>query len=300
MTLDYSWESLTRPGEATVYFAISNPAPLQINSNNFNISNAWWLAEISRLIYHDNFYNDKNIDLGSFQYEKVGYINNKNTSTQAALLKVIQDSPCLVIVFRGTDEIYDWNTNAHAYQMAFGEAGKVHNGFKKAYISIREELFEHIKDNALPVFITGHSLGAALATLAASELYRNKHFDSCYAFGSPRIGNPEFIDSIKCEQIYRVINNSDIVTTIPIDFTRTKYKHIGFPYLIDDKGELLEGMSEIEIYAYQKSKLQGLKEYAVLKIFNRDSKPFREDLPAFLADHAPVNYVLGMQKLIKV
>ncbi len=186
-----------------------------------------------------------------------------------------------------------------AYQSSFSDKGKAHSGFKKAYLNISKKLHKCLIDNSLPIFITGHSLGAALTTLATSELYDNENFDSCYTFGSPRTGDPEFINSIKCGRIYRVVNNCDVITTVPIDFARIKYGHIGSSYLIDDHDDLLKDMSEDEIYAYQKSKSGGLKKYAVSKIFNDGSKSIKDDLPAFLADHAPINYVLGLQKLIK-
>ncbi len=299
MNLDNSWESLVKPGDAKDYFKLSNATPLQTATNSFKLFNAWWLAELSRLIYHNNFFDNKSIDFGSLEYELITYIENKETSTHVALLKIIQDAPCLVVVFRGTDDIDDWNINFHAYQSSFGSSGKVHSGFKKAYLSIRQELFECLRDHSLPVFITGHSLGAALATLATSELHGHDNFDSCYTFGSPRTGNPEFINSIKCDRIFRIVNNCDVVTTIPIDFALIKYKHIGLNYLIDDQGNLIESMSEDEVFTYQKSKLDGLKEYAVSKIFDPASKSIKDDLPVFLADHAPINYVLRLQKLTK-
>ena len=299
MKLDYSWRSLFKPGDAINYFNLSNPVPFLANTHNFNIFNAWWLAEISRLIYHNNFFNDENIQLGCFNFEIIGYIENKNTSTHVAILKVIQDKPCLVIVFRGTDEVDDWNINLHAYQSSFDSRGKVHSGFKKAYLSIKDELHEYLNQCSLPLFITGHSLGAALATLATSELQSNENLDSCYTFGSPRTGNKVFVDSIKCKQIYRVVNNCDVVTTVPINFAGIEYKHIGSPYLIDDKGVLLEGMSEDEIYSYQKSKLEDLKEYALSKVFNNEIKSIKDDLPHFLASHSPINYVAILQNLMQ-
>lgn len=298
LKLDYSWESLVKPGEATDYFNFPDPAPLQAGFNRFNLSNAWWLAEISRLIYHHDFFNDHNIQLASFNYEIIAYIEELNTSTHVALLKIIQDDPCLVIVFRGTDEINNWNSNVHAYQASFYNKGKVHSGFKQAYMSIRRKLHKYLKESSMPTFITGHSLGAALATMAASDLYEDESFDSCYTFGSPRIGNPDFINSIKSRQIYRIVNNTDIVTTVPIDFARIKYNHAGSAYLIDDQGNLREGMNDDDIYIYQKSRLGSLKDYAISKAFNGDLKSIKNDLPPFLADHSPINYVLNLHNLL--
>ncbi len=64
MKLDYSWESLFKPGEAVDYFNQSNPTPLLAGIGGFSLSNAWWLAEISRLIYHPEFFENKEIKHG--------------------------------------------------------------------------------------------------------------------------------------------------------------------------------------------------------------------------------------------
>ena len=303
MELDTSWDALSKPGEATDYFNLPSPKPLQIGTNNFNIFNAWWLAEIARLSYHPDYYKKQDISFGCFKYEKIAFIDNIKTSTHVSLLKVeaIDDNKenkaCLVIAFRGTDEINDWNTNIHAHQRSFGNTGKVHSGFKKVYLSIKDELLKYLKDNSLPIFVTGHSLGAALAILCTSDIYKSNLFDSCYTFGSPRTGNTTFVNLIKCKNIYRVINNCDVVTAVPIDFAGIKYKHIGSSYLINDKGELIEGMNEDEIYSYQKDKAYGLKEYAKSKLFSSIDS-IKTDLPFFLADHAPVNYVIALKNLI--
>lgn len=302
MIWDTSWKSLTKPGEATQYFKtvdLAATTAIQIKTNRFNLSNAWWLAEVSRLIYHSDFANDKNINFGAFRFQQQTYIENIETSTHVALLKVLQDPACLIIVFRGSDEIEDWGINAQIKQSDFNNIGKVHSGFKKAYLSIREELFAELTNNSLPLFITGHSLGAALAVLAASELYENKYFDSCYTFGSPRVGDPKFIKSLKTNSIYRIVNNSDAVTTVPIDFATIIYNHAGSAFLLDDKGELHEKMKEDDVYAYQKSRAQDLKDYALSKVFNYKLNTIKDDLPSFLADHSPINYSLSIEQLLK-
>jgi predicted lipase len=56
----------------------------------------------------------------------------------------------------------------------------------------------HLTIGAMQVYLTGHSLGGALATLAAFDVTKAlKHCGrptsvACYAFGSPRTGNHEF------------------------------------------------------------------------------------------------------------
>lgn len=297
--VDNSWDSLTKPGEAYAYFTGMDKPELQIDTKRFNLLNACLLADISRLIYHPDFYNKESINYDQFDFDLLHYIENKETSTNVALLKVNQTKPCLVIAFRGTDDAIDWSTNIQAHQHPFTAGGKVHGGFKNAYFSIQDSLFDFIKNNELPTFITGHSLGAALATLASAELYKKGYFDSCYTFGSPRVGNPDFVKLINCDQIYRIINNSDVVTTVPIDFASIKYQHIGKPVLIDSNNKLHEDKDNDDVDAYQLESLYDLKDYAVSKIINKNFKSIKNDLPSYLADHAPINYFLRLRSLLK-
>ncbi|MCP4020862.1 MAG: lipase family protein, partial [Desulfobacteraceae bacterium] len=67
---------------------------------------------------------------------------------------------------------------------------------------------------AKPLFISGHSLGGALATIAAKELYHKGGIAACYTFGSPRVGDAEWISSIKTP-FYRLVNAADCVTMLP-------------------------------------------------------------------------------------
>jgi triacylglycerol lipase len=306
MESDTSWDALSNPGKATDYFQLSASAPLQTGVQCFTTSNAWWLAEITRLSYHPDYHNKPGIKLGCLNYEKIATIDNYKTSTHVSLLKVQsidtdnKPNSCLVIAFRGTDDLTDWNTNLQTIQKPFGNIGKVHSGFKEAYLSIKKDLFRYLNDYSLPIFVTGHSLGAALATLTTLDVYKSDYFDSCYTFGSPRTGNPDFVNSIICNQIYRVVNNCDIVTVVPLDFPLIKYKHIGKSYLLDDHSNLVNDMSEEEIIDYQKSKAHGLKEYVTSQVISKNIKQIQNKLPFFLSDHAPINYVLKLQSLLQV
>jgi hypothetical protein len=62
--------------------------------------------------------------------------------------------------------------------------------------------------------ITGHSLGGALATIAAKRLTFKNGISGCYTFGSPRVGNDLWISTIRTP-IYRVVNAADVVTMLP-------------------------------------------------------------------------------------
>lgn len=121
----------------------------------------------------------------------------------------------LVLVFRGTESIEDVKTDLKAAMMEV-EGYKVHSGFYKAFSLVRSDLEAALKqfsDQNYALYITGHSLGGALALLATKFLA----FDSagaCYTFGSPRVASTTFGDDIKTP-IYRLVNAADTVPRVP-------------------------------------------------------------------------------------
>lgn len=95
--------------------------------------------------------------------------------------------------------------------------GFVHSGFKNQLDKIWQELVTGL--DKLPnrkIFLTGHSLGAAMATICASRLMLTHHenLQCLYTFGSPRVGCKEFVDSLKLKH-YRFVNNNDLITSLP-------------------------------------------------------------------------------------
>ena len=304
MQQETSWQALSKPGEAIDYFDLQTNTPLQSSVSGFNISNACWLAEISRLIYQPDFHLNEKNNLGRFEYKEIGFINKAETSTHVSLLKVKGinsdgfPQPCLVVAFRGTDDLVDWNNNIKSMQTPFNECGLVHTGFNITYQSIKEELFLYLDDLSLPIFVTGHSLGAALATLLTAELMDRDLFDSCYTFGSPRVGDAVFANAFNNKPIYRVINNCDIITTVPICIPNISYQHCGATQLLNNMGMLIAGLSEKDILSYQKNKMLNLKDYALQELFSKNIMNIKGNLPPVLADHAPINYVLALENLI--
>ncbi|MEQ8390372.1 MAG: hypothetical protein RIB30_05220 [Thalassospira sp.] len=164
--------------------------------------------------------------------------------TQAFIVKLKAEgrAPFLVVVFRGTEprKPADLKSDLHATPMVLGRLGgpggsifveegaelttaqklwpkvKVHSGFWDAFRHIREDIIKclELEENCkLPVYITGHSLGGALAVVATYSLTSDR-VAACYTFGGPRVGNLQFGQSIR-PPVYRVVNSSDIVTRVP-------------------------------------------------------------------------------------
>ncbi|MGH7128824.1 MAG: alpha/beta fold hydrolase, partial [Planctomycetaceae bacterium] len=69
------------------------------------------------------------------------------------------------------------------------------------------------------LFLTGHSMGGALATLAAARLDSiGAHISGVYTFGSPRVGDRAFAQAYHKRLghvTYRYRNNNDVFTLLP-------------------------------------------------------------------------------------
>jgi hypothetical protein len=200
-------------------------------------------------IAYDHFENDYDArklfitKLHSGGFELIKTFNNNQTDTQAFLAKNDQYA---VLAFRGTevDKWEDMKIDATASKVSVLQ-GRVHAGFKIAYQSISQDIEESVLElTGLPLYITGHSLGAALATVATQTLEHNPRIReliaACYTFGSPRVGNSEYDIEFK-SPIYRVVNTTDIVTIIPL--LAMGYIHIGdVRYLGVKDGEFQRGI----------------------------------------------------------
>lgn len=127
-----------------------------------------------------------------------------------------------LLAIRGTAKMIDWLTNFHA-NLQLSKTGKlVHAGFNETFNSFFDPVSQFLhKNNFKRVHCVGHSLGGALATLAADSISRDGKAEVClYTFGSPRVGSKSFAaectGQIKPKNIYRVYHRTDAVTLIPV------------------------------------------------------------------------------------
>lgn len=179
------------------------------------------------------------------EFEKICFLDNETTDTQVAIWRD-SSRKRLVIAFRGTEQVRwkDLRTdlmlvptglNPERIGGDFKKEVQVHSGFLSAYDSVRTRILSLIKLvtgniydggeqlSKWHVYVTGHSLGGALATLLALELSssqlakRGNISVTMYNFGSPRVGNRNFADvyNQKVKDSWRVINRRDIIPTIP-------------------------------------------------------------------------------------
>jgi hypothetical protein len=158
----------------------------------------------------------------------------------------------IVVAFRGTESptsiegLKDWLLTDAANLLilpegrlgtdlaAAGVGARFHQGFVDAIASVWEPLFEAVdaerKKNDRPIWITGHSLGGALAVLAA-WLFRRKfvNIHQVYTFGGPMVGNAiavKAIDNDFQDKIFRYVNGLDPVPKLPtLSLLANEYGH---------------------------------------------------------------------------
>lgn len=193
------------------------------------------------------------------QFFSAGGISKDGTLFQDSSTQVLfarhRELPIAFIVFRGTepsqraDVVVDlklWQTKLSEHGWPEGW-GSVHSGFVGAFESVEPLVTQKVRElsgTGVRVFVTGHSLGGALATLMTAHLLRLKEegldidVAASYTFGSPRVGNSKFADAFTAAterhnvQVVRVRNGSDVVTSLPglvLD-----YEHVGTLALLQE------------------------------------------------------------------
>lgn len=213
---------------------------------------AWVMASMSQLVY-DRFEEGGKArsllveKLKGGGFELLAEFNAPETDTQAFL---VSNGEYAVLAFRGTEvaKRLDIKTDASFFKVSVVE-GMVHRGFAEGYLSVEPQILKALKKvDGLPLYITGHSLGAALATIATQHLEHDSalrdQIAACYTFGSPRVGDKEFDLEFK-SSIYRVINTTDIVTVVPL--LLMGYIHIGdVRFLEANMGDIRRGIPVLQ------------------------------------------------------
>jgi predicted lipase len=192
------------------------------------------------------------------------------------------DDRTALISFRGTqpDKVTDVAMDLEAHQVPWHEsAGNVHGGFAAAARSVISQVEGWLKDECPDrnqLVVTGHSLGAALATLVASA----QRATQLITLGSPRVGDTTFAATLAGIDGARIVDCCDAVTEVPPELSI--YTHIRPPTYITKDGVRTESPSAETIAS---DRMHGRIEYFVKYAWKIGTVLVRD-----LADHAPINY----------
>jgi triacylglycerol lipase len=146
----------------------------------------------------------------------------------------------VVVAFRGTHEDREW-IEALAYGQAPWGCGRAHKGCTRLVDNIWTNLLAALYDedaNARRLWLTGHSIGGTLALVAASKL-EHEGFDvyNVTTFGSPAVLDRRAAESFRCN-VYRVVNNEDVVADLPWPTLLDSYVHAGERILLTASGRV--------------------------------------------------------------
>ena len=276
---DATRKSLYHPGDADDFFQTGFPVE----------NEAALCAEMSRLAYvKEETRLEQYLSRIAFQKDlAIGY-NSKGTQV---FIASHHDNHLTVVSYRGTeiDDPTDLFTDARFLMTPWTDnsgkpIGKVHKGFAEALQ--KDDILKNViacvnaKAQSNRILLTGHSLGAALATLTASQMPTS----SLYTIGSCRVGDAAFAEFMQAVSHIRFVDCCDLVTRIPpVAFG---YIHVGDLRYISSKGQLLESPSEDEINA---DRLQARAWYLTHCSFLSGTVFIRD-----LADHSSINYVSGI------
>jgi hypothetical protein len=286
------------------------------------------LAKAAYLVYEDPSY------IREIMAQKWGvdvnheffYLDDPLSETQAILFRKSRFfklprgtyRDLIVLSFRGTQQIKDWQTNINMAFCPFASLGSqagfqvnpqgkvfqghgyVHRGFQRGWQGIAQRVIEQIHrwDHESPnasLWISGHSLGGALATVAAAALEdQGVLVDGVATFGQPRVGDWTFVSRFNTAlnaKTFRFVNNNDLVPDVPPIFVPWNlprlYYHVGQLKYIDFKGKLLSALTPgrrfvdsiagyLDSWKHPKLTLDGLSdhfmEHYIVALQNADEK----------------------------
>lgn len=309
----FSAQHLFDPGEASEFFEFHPGPHFAPEVSCFHPGNALWLAEFSRLIYRQD---ERERTRPPGYLRRNGFLTQRGTgwveadadffqggSTEAALL-TNESLGCAALIFRGTLGFLDAVTDGGFVAVPWEGTGNVHVGFKTALNEVWPRLAERLRGLRGPLFFAGHSLGGALATLAAARCLATPGLPpptAVYSFGSPRVGDRPFAESLATVPHHRVVNDGDCVASVPPAFSLPlfpQYHHSG-------QMHRLRPATDMEVHpllldlAEDQNPVSGFFDFiqTVANLFTEAKRP-GSALPGPLLDHSPVNYVARLARQV--
>jgi len=278
-------------------------------TRDFKLDNARAMMWLSQLAY-ETAHQDKVDDiLKALRLTKLTLITNDALTglpPHSACVVVAEGHDATFVTFAGSDPAKpeDWITDFEAMP----SPDDLHSGFAKAVETVWPAIRTALANRTAPkqpVFFTGHSLGGALAILAASRapLERNVEQVVVYTFGSPRNGGETFFSDYTPrlgDVTFRFIHGTDIVPTVPFTLLHV-YRHVGQAVQCGS-GEHFEGVAPMapdgnKPVILESTAQAGSADFGALRalqFFDGIGQGLRNELagvlPRMVRDHVPQSY----------
>jgi triacylglycerol lipase len=248
---------------------------MALNPKNsaYNLANALACAKASLLAYDAALTSAKVAEAFGLPVTALAPFDGAGSDAKGF---IAQMDGAIAIVFRGTDSLANWIDDAEILPLPFRDKGSAHSGFLHSLDSVSATISATLarwKGGGRTLWITGHSLGGALALLAAATLRFPAGATTpvpvagVYTFGQPRVGTRDFAQACDADFgnfYFRFVNNADIVPRIPP--RALGYWHAGKLEFIDANGAIHDDISwwhemldSVEVGADGLRKLQATK-----------------------------------------
>jgi hypothetical protein len=211
-------------------------APFDPRAAGFSAVNAWWLSEAALLSY----WNDGKARFAERAGLRAEFLQRSDARADThCYVATAEDRSFIIVAFRGTQPERGANvwSDVDFPRTQWREGEQVHEGFKHALDVVWDDLAAALRSVAgASVWFTGHSLGGALATLAADRFAEPA---GVYTFGSPRVGDPAFVSGFNRrhqDRSFRYVNDHDLVATVPPSILG--FGHVDSERRIEEKGTL--------------------------------------------------------------
>ncbi|MFE4667478.1 lipase family protein [Streptomyces sp. NPDC056716] len=265
--------------------------PLDHSTTRYSLEHAYWMGRAAGLASLDP-------DGIETQARAWGFGEVRHFASTHRMPFPIEDTQAyvmasdrmIVVGFRGTEvtQIRDWLTDVNTPPVPGpGRKGFVHFGFHQAlqsvYPQLRDTVLE-LRDRGQSIWFTGHSLGAALAMLAAARLYFEEPrllADGVYTYGQPRTCERLLADAHNkafADRCHRFVNNNDIVPQLPPE---PVYTHVAALRYFDADGKLHDALP---LLATLRDRAKGV-----------GNDPFAPETDA-IKDHHLANYLAALEK----
>ena len=271
---------------AYVHFQHAATVPFDAHATSVIRRNAWWLADAALLSY----WNPADVKT---RFATAGF-EAKSIVSGGTQCYVATGFGAAIVAFRGTrpDQWRDVLDDINLVLVPWDRLDtRVHSGFNDALNRVWLQLGPLVSElgQTNRVWFTGHSLGAALATLAAD---RYQDTAGVVTVGSPRVGDPRFASQFDARfgrRALRYVRNTDVVTHVPTPLP-LPYQHMGDLRQITKGGTI---QFERPTLAHFFSDLVGDLDHLRELIEGLDTGVLRR-APTFLLDHMPVGYAVDI------